>query len=160
MIEAPVHHVIFYDLARGLHVISVIGWIAGMLMLPRFYASITASPSGEALEQDLLRTARTIRAILLTPFMVLSWSFGLFLFFTYFAPDWDAPLERLALVPAWFWVKLALVLLLTAYHGVLVAEGKRLARGERKVEARVWRILSVVPFLISAVIVVLATIEP
>lgn len=153
-------HVIFYDLARGLHVISVIGWISGMLMLPRFYASITALPTGDGLEQELLRTARTIRVTLLTPFMVLSWSFGIFLFFTYFAPDWDAPLERLAQAPVWFRVKLALLLLLAAYHGVLVAEGQRLARGERKVQARLWRILSVVPFFIAAVIVLLATIEP
>ena len=41
-------HLIGYDLARGLHIIAVIAWIAGLLMLPRFYSYITASqPFGE-----------------------------------------------------------------------------------------------------------------
>ena len=39
-------HVIGYDLARGLHIIAVIAWVAGLLMLPRFYAYITASQLG------------------------------------------------------------------------------------------------------------------
>ena len=27
-----------YDLARGLHILAVIAWMAGMLFLPRLYA--------------------------------------------------------------------------------------------------------------------------
>lgn len=153
-------HVISYDLARGLHIISVIGWVAGMLMLPRFYACITAVPRGDAAEQGLLRAARTIRSVILTPFMVLTWSFGIFLFLTYFAPDWGSPSERLGFVPTWFWIKLAFAVLLTAYHGLLVTEGKRLGDGDRRRSERFWTILSVIPFFIATVIVLLATFEP
>jgi putative membrane protein len=153
-------HFVSYDLARGLHIIAVIAWIAGMLMLPRFYASITALPAGEALEQALLLQARRIRTIILTPFMVLAWAFGIFLFFSYFAPDWEAPSERLEYVPHWFWLKLALALTLTLYHALLTGEGRRLARGERRRSELFWRVMSVVPFFIAAAIVLLATVEP
>ncbi len=103
-------HLISYDLARGLHIIAVIAWIAGMLMLPRFYAAITAAPHGEAGEEELLRQARHIRTLIVTPSMIMAWAFGIFLFFTYFASDWDDPVARLVAVPHWFWAKLGLVL--------------------------------------------------
>lgn len=131
-----------------------------MLMLPRFYATITATPHGEPGTQEMLRQARQIRAILLTPFMILAWAFGIFLFFNYFATDWDDPVARLLAVPHWFWAKLAFVLALTAYHGMLLVEGRRLASGERRRSARFWQILSVVPFLIAVAVVLLATLEP
>lgn len=153
-------HVISYDLARGLHVIAVIAWIAGMLMLPRFYACISALPVGDRAEQSMLQAARSIRTFILTPFMVLAWAFGIFLFFAYFASDWDDFVGRLAAVPHWFWLKFALVLSLTAYHGMLVAAGRRLAAGERRRSERFWRIMSTIPFFIAAIIVLLATIEP
>lgn len=153
-------HLISYDLARGLHIIAVIAWIAGMLMLPRFYGAITATPHGEAGAQEMLRQARNVRTIILTPFMVMAWAFGIFLFFAYFASDWDDPAARLIAVPHWFWIKLALVLSLTGYHGMLVVEGRGLAAGERRRSARFWQILSIVPFFIAIVIVLLATLEP
>jgi len=153
-------HIISYDLARGLHVISVIAWIAGILMLPRFYGAITALAPNDPAEQVLLKAAQNIRTIILTPFMVLAWAFGIFLFSTYFASDWDAPAARLEYVPSWFWVKLALAFALTAYHGLLSVEGKRLARGERRRSKRFWSVMSVVPFLVAIAIVLLATLEP
>jgi putative membrane protein len=153
-------HIISYDLARGLHIISVIAWIAGILMLPRFYGALTELTPSDPAAPVLLKAAQNIRTIILTPFMVLAWAFGIFLFFTYFAPDWDAPAERLDYVPLWFWGKFALALSLTAYHGLLSVEGKRLARGERRHSKAFWSVMSVVPFFVAIAIVLLATIEP
>lgn len=153
-------HLISYDLARGLHIISVIAWMAGMLMLPRFYGALTELAPNDAAASVLLKAAQNIRAIILTPFMVLAWAFGIFLFFTYFAPDWEAPAERFEYVPPWFWEKLALAFSLTAYHGLLMVEGKRLARGERRRSKGFWAVMSVVPFFVAVIIVLLATIEP
>lgn len=153
-------HAISYDLARGLHVIAVIAWMSGLVMLPRFYANISALPAGDAATDILLRSAKQIRSLILTPFMVLVWGLGIFLFFGYFAPDWEAPFDRLAAVPLWFWVKLALALCLTAYHGMLIAEGRRLANGERPHSSGFWNVMSVLPFFAAVVIVLLATLEP
>jgi putative membrane protein len=154
-------HAIGYDLARGLHIIAVIAWIAGLLMLPRFYAYITASQPGGELEAAMLKAARSLRAIILGPSLVLAWAFGLFLFATYIIGDWGRPLgDILAAVPHWFWAKLILVLGLSGYHGFLSSEGRRIAAGERRHSERFWRLMSEVPFLVAIGAVLLATLEP
>jgi len=154
-------HLISYDLARGLHIIAVIAWMAGMLMLPRFYAYITGSVPGGELEQTLLKAARRLRFIIVGPSMVLAWAFGLFLFAAYIVTDWDRPLPEIAAsVPHWFWAKLALVLFLSGYHGFLIGQGRKLAAGERKHSERYWRLMSEVPFLVAIAVVLLATLEP
>ncbi|MGH6949364.1 MAG: CopD family protein [Vitreimonas sp.] len=154
-------HAISYDLARGLHIIAVIAWIAGLLMLPRFYAYLTPSQPGGELEASMLKAAQSLRAIILGPSMVLAWAFGLFLFATYITGDWSRPLgEVLGGVPHWFWAKLILVLGLSGYHGFLSAQGRRIAKGERRYSERFWRLMSEVPFLVAIVAVLLATLEP
>jgi len=80
-------HVIGYNLARALHIIAVIAWIAGLLMLPRFYAYVTASAPGGELETTMLKAARNLRLIILGPAIVLSWIFGIYLFVTYVSGD-------------------------------------------------------------------------
>lgn len=154
-------HVITYDLARGLHIIAVIAWIAGLLMLPRFYAGITASPQGDGAAKTLIEASRTIRTIILLPALVLSWAFGIFLFAAYFVPDRDVPLaEVIASAPMWFWFKIMLVLALSAYHGFLVAQGRRLAAGDRRHSPRFWSVMSIAPFIIAIGAILLATLEP
>ncbi len=154
-------HIIGYDLARGLHIIAVIAWIAGLLMLPRFYAYITSSQPGGELEQTMLKAARSLRAIILAPSLILAWAFGIFLFGAYLAGDWTRPVtEIVRYVPHWFWLKLLLVLGLSGYHGFLSAEGRKLAAGQRRRSERYWRIMSEVPFLVAIAAVLLATLEP
>lgn len=154
-------HVIGYDLARGLHIIAVIAWVAGLLMLPRFYAYITASQPGGELEAAMLKAAAGLRTIILAPSLILTWALGIFLFATYITGDWDRPLlEILGGTPHWFWGKLALVLGLAGYHGFLVASGRKLAAGQRQRSEKFWRLMSEIPFLVAIAAVLLATLEP
>ena len=73
-----------YDLARGLHILAVIAWMAGLLFLPRLYAydaEQNAKPEplrGEM--QALLRVWQTrLLRIIVNPAMILAWGFGLWL---------------------------------------------------------------------------------
>ncbi len=153
--------VISYDLARGLHIIAVMAWIAGLLMLPRFYVYITASQPGGELEAAMTKAAHSLRRIILAPSLILAWSFGIFLFARYVSGDWSRPFDEILTgVPYWFWPKLLLVLGLTGYHGYLTAEGRRVARGERRRSERFWRLMSEIPFLVAIAVVLLATLEP
>jgi len=154
-------HIIGYDLARGLHIIAVIAWIAGLLMLPRFYAYITSAQPGGELEQAMLKAARNLRLIILGPSLILAWAFGIFLFMTYLTGgDWSDPATTLAAVPHWFWGKLILVLGLSGYQGFLSAQGRMLAAGQRPHSEKFWRLMSEVPFLVAIAAVLLATLEP
>lgn len=154
-------HVIGYDLARGLHIIAVIAWVAGLLMLPRFYAYISGSEGGGELEAAMLKAASSLRAIILTPSLILAWAFGIFLFATYITGDWNRPLvDVLSGVPHWFWGKLTLVLGLSGYHGFLIGQGRKIASGQRPHTEKFWRLMSEIPFLVAIAVVLLATVEP
>ena len=60
----------------------------------------------------------------------------------------------------WVFGKLAAVLLLSVYHGVLEGYLRRFARDERVRDARFFRILNEVPTLLLIIIVVFIVIKP
>ena len=154
-------HVISYDLARGLHIIAVMAWVAGLLIMPRYFVQITASQPGGELETAMLKAAARLRSIILVPAFILAWAFGIFLFATYIVADWGRPLgEIIQGVPTWFWVKLAFVLGLSGYNGFLSVEGRKLAQGQRRHSEKFWRLMGEVPFIVAIVVILLATTEP
>jgi putative membrane protein len=154
-------HVISYDLARGLHIIAVIAWISGLLMLPRFYAYITAAQPGGEMEAAMLKAAASLRRIILVPSFILAWVFGLFLFAIYMTGDWSRPVpEVLASVPHWFWGKLLLVVGLSGYQGFLSAQWRKISQGGRPHSEKFWRMMSEIPFIVAIAAVLLATLEP
>jgi protoporphyrinogen IX oxidase len=136
---------------RALHIISVIAWMAGLLMLPRFYAYQTGSEPGGELEGKMIDAASKLQKIIMTPAMLLTWTFGLLILAT---SNW------IQLSMGWFHVKLALVIGLSGLYGFMVAEGKRLAKGERRRSEKFWRMLNEVPFLIAIAVVIMAVVEP
>ncbi len=140
-----------YDLARGLHIIAVIAFIAGMLMLPRYYVHITESERGGELETKMLAAAAKLRAVILNPSIVVVWALGLWLLVQF---------DRDRIGEPWLIAKLILVTGLSGLHGYFTAEGRRLARGERRRSARFWRMVGELPFLVAIVVVLLATVEP
>ena len=140
-----------YNLIRGLHIIAVIAWMASMMMLPRFYAYLTESQPGGELEKKMIEASSKLRMIIMTPSMIAVWLLGLTLVITY---------HRDHLFVFWLDAKLILVLALSGIHGFVVAEGKRLAAGERRHTAKFWRMLNEIPFVMAIVIVLLVTLKP
>ncbi|HVY02906.1 MAG TPA: CopD family protein [Caulobacterales bacterium] len=140
-----------YNLARGLHIIAVIAWMAGLMMLPRFYAYQTEAEPGGELEKKMIEASAKLRTIILTPSMIAVWALGLYLVFSF---------HRDHLLAFWLVAKLSLVIVLSGIHGFFIAEGKKLARGERPRTARFWRVFNEVPFIIAIVVVLLVTLKP
>lgn len=150
-----------YELAKALHIISVIAWMAGLMMLPRLYAYQTGSQPGGELEAKMIVASGALRRIILLPAMILTWLFGLDLVATHIIADWSrGPLAAFATIPIWLWVKLALVFAMSGWQGYLSAEGKRLAQGERRRSERFWRATNELPFLAAIVIVLLVVLKP
>jgi putative membrane protein len=140
-----------YNLARALHILAVIAWMAGMLMLPRFYAYQTESEPGGELDRKMIEAAGKLRSIILTPAMVTTWILGLYLVASY---------HREHLLAFWLVAKVSLVLAMSGLHGFYVAQGRKLARGERPRSAKFWRMINEVPFLLAIAIVLLVTLKP
>ena len=136
---------------RALHIISVIAWMAGMLMLPRLYAYQTGSTPGGELDRKMIEAAAKLRAIIINPAMIATWTFGILILAT---SHW------MQLSFGWLHAKLALVVALSGLHGYYVSEGKRLAKGERRRSEKFWRMMNEVPFVIAIGVVILAVVEP
>ena len=138
-----------YAWIKAAHVIFVIFWIAGLFMLPRFYVYHQESPPGSDEEKRWIERERKLRQIIISPAMILVWLLGLGL--AYVTEAWQQ---------GWFIAKLALVLLLSAYHGWMVGYGRKLAAGQRPVSGQALRLMNEVPGIFVVLIVVLVIVRP
>lgn len=131
------------------HIIFVVFWLAGLFMLPRQMIYMhTAAPGSD---EEALWAKRTglLRKIILTPSLTIVWVLGIALAFTLGA--WDQ---------GWLHAKLLLVVLLTAYHGIMIGKAKKMARGERPLSDRQLRMWGEAPGILLALIVVLVVVKP
>jgi protoporphyrinogen IX oxidase len=134
---------------KALHIIAVIAWMAGMLYLPRLFVyhagAAPGSPQSETfkvMEQRLLR-------YIMTPAMIATWLFGIALVIQgqYFAATW-------------FHLKLLLVLLMSALHGLFTRWARDFAADRNTRSAKFFRIANEIPTLILIAVVILATVKP
>lgn len=148
-----------YDLARGLHILAVIAWMAGLLFLPRLYAyDAEQADKPEPLRSEMRALLRTwqgrLHKIILEPAMGLAWVFGGWLIYLNVdARGWAF------LAQPWMATKLAGVVLLTAWHGYLSAERRRIVAGTSTRSARFWRMTNEIPFLLAIIMVLSVTTE-
>jgi putative membrane protein len=138
-----------YAWIKAGHVIFVVFWIAAMFMLPRFYVYHQEAKPGSPEEIKWIERERKLRNIILTPSMILVWVFGLSL--AWITGAWSQH---------WFQAKFALVLLLSAYHGWMIAYGRKLAKGDRSMSGKALRVMNEVPGLFAVLIIVLVIVKP
>ncbi|MDP1736788.1 MAG: protoporphyrinogen oxidase HemJ [Caulobacter sp.] len=138
-----------YDLLRGLHIIAVIAWMAGMLYLPRLYVYHTGTTAGSELDVTFQIMERKLLRIIINPAMILTWLLGLSLMAA--RPD--------VLGQPWMWIKLAGVLFLTSWHGFLAGARKKFAAGTNTRSAKFWRMTNELPFLAAIIMVLAVTTE-
>ena len=150
-----------FNIVRGLHILAVIAWMAGMLFLPRLYA-YDAEQSGKADPlrsemQGLLRLwQRRLLKIIINPSMSAAWVFGVSMILIHiygFGEGWGF------LAQPWMVVKLLAVVALSGWHGFLAGELKRIAAGTSVRSGKFWRMTNEVPFLIAIVAVLAVTTE-
>ncbi len=143
--------VVFSSWILAFHIIAVMFWMAGMYYLPRLFVYHAQAMEDErdyavfeVMEEKLLR-------IIMTPAMLMAWVFGLALV-----------LRSGFLVGAgmWFWVKVFLVIGLSAYHGFLTIQRKRFLRGILPHSSRFFRMINEIPPVLTIVIVIMAVVQP
>lgn len=139
---------IYYWLKAG-HILFVIFWMAGLFMLPRFFIYHQQSEPGSPEDSAWIEREQRLLKIILAPSIAVVWVLGLAL-----------ALATGAYGHGWFHAKLALVLILSGYHGWMAGYARRLSRGERTLSDRALRLLNEVPGVAAAVIVVLAVVKP
>lgn len=142
-----------YPWVKAAHVVFVIFWMAGLFMLPRYLVYHQEAVPGSEEEARWVEREAKIRSIILGPSMGLVWILGLLL---------AANAGLFSGVPGlgWLHAKLALVVLLSAYHGWLVGYSRRLARGERRLSGRQLRMINELPGIFAVLIVILVIVRP
>ena len=136
---------------KAFHVIAIIAWTAGLLYLPRLFVYHAASAKGSAQSETFKVMERRLLRFITTPAMLASWLLGLVLAFSGLI-DWSAD--------GWFHAKLALVLLLSAFHGFLAKWTKDFALDRNTRSQRFYRVANEVPTVLMIGIVILAIVRP
>ena len=136
---------------KGLHVISVIAWMAGLLYLPRLYVyHVDAEPGSDKSETFKIMERRLMRGIL-NPSMMASVMFGLFMVYDSSPAIWQA---------GWFHAKLTAVVLMLVMH-VFCGKWRRAFAEDRNTHSgRFYRIMNEVPAVFMVVIVLMVIVQP
>lgn len=146
----------WYDLVRGLHIIAVIAWMAGIMYLPRLFAYHADAAPGSELDQTFQVMELKLYRIIMGPAMVAALLLGLALIWidaTQIRGGWGF------LAKPWMVTKLFGVIFLLGWHHFLGASRKRFAAGTNKRPARFWKMTNELPFIAAVVMVIAVTTE-
>ncbi len=134
---------------KALHVIAVISWMAGMLYLPRLFVYHSGAEKGSVQSETFKVMERRLLKAIINPAMAATWILGLWLAF-----------EAQAWRDGWFHGKVALVIAMSAVHGVLAKHVKAFAADANVKDGRYFRILNEVPTVLMIGIVILVIVKP
>lgn len=134
---------------KALHVIAVISWMAGMLYMPRLFIYHVDAEPGSVQASTFSVMERRLFRIIMTPAMVLSWIFGLYL-------AWNG----YGFAAGWLHLKLLAVVALTVAHIYFGRAVGAFEKGNYIRDGRYWRIMNEVPTVLMIVIVILVVVKP
>jgi protoporphyrinogen IX oxidase len=134
---------------KALHVIAVIAWMASLLYLPRLMVYHCGAEPGSKQSETFKIMEQRLLFFIANPAMIATWLFGIALM-----------LEGEYYRAGWMQVKFALVLVLSALHGLNARWTKDFAADRNRRTARFYRIMNEVPALLMVAIVILAIVKP
>ena len=138
-----------YLWVKSAHILFVVFWMAGLFMLPRFYAYHQEAERGsDEWSRWADREVRLVK-IILNPSMIAVWALGLILVI-------NLGVAR----EGWFILKFAVVILLSGYQGWMTGYQKKLASGVGMVSNKTMRMLNEVPGLTAVIIVIMVVVRP
>ncbi|MEH0195077.1 CopD family protein [Caulobacter sp. CCNWLY153] len=141
-----------FNLIRGLHILAVIAWMAGMLYLPRLYVYHTGATLGSEMDATFKVMERRLLRGIINPAMIAALVFGLALIMADGAiRGWDF------LLKPWMLAKLAGVFFLFGWHGFLSKARKAFEAGQNTRSEKFWRATNELPFVAAIVIVLSVT---
>ena len=140
---------VWYPWIKAVHLIAAIAWMAGMLYLPRLFVyHCAAEPGSQQSETFKVMERRLLKAII-NPAMIATWALGLWLAWS--VGWWTS---------GWFHAKLALVLALSALHGLFAKWARDFAADRNRRPARFYRWVNELPTILMIGIVILVIVKP
>lgn len=138
-----------YSWLKAFHLIVVIGWMAGIFYLPRLFVYHCGAVAGSEQSETFKIMERRLLNLIMNPAMALTWLLGLWLavwagWFFY----------------AWLWLKLLLVLALSALHVFCMRWMRDFQRDQNRHSSKFYRVVNEIPTVLMALIVILAVVKP
>ncbi|MBX2849805.1 MAG: protoporphyrinogen oxidase HemJ [Acidiferrobacterales bacterium] len=136
-----------YLWVKSLHIIAVICWMAGIFYLPRLFVYHSMAEDEISKERFKIMERKLYRGIM-EPSSIAAIIFGVWLWLGY------------GFAGGWLHAKIALVVLLLAYHFWCGYTVKKFARGEVKQGHVFFRFINEVPIFLLIGIVILVVVKP
>ena len=140
-----------YLLFKSLHLIAVISWMAGLLYLPRIFVYHVENLKDESTSLIFKVMEKKLYFYIMTPAMILTWTFGLFLI---------SSLGLEVLSATWVKLKLLLVVLLTLYHFYLSKLLSDFKLDQNTKSSKFFRIINEIPTILLILIVFIVIFKP
>lgn len=140
-----------YEWVKAMHVISVIAWMAGMMYLPRLFVYHAESAVGSDKSETFKVMERRLYRGIITPAMLATWLFGLWLAFGFGIVDFSM---------GWMWLKAAMVLALSGVHGWYGSLLRAFQQDRNSKSHKFYRAINEIPFVIAIVIVIAVIVKP
>ena len=131
---------------KALHIIFVVSWYGGLFYLPRLFVNLAMAETQA--EKDRLNLMARKLYRFMTPLGVLALAFGIWLWLGY------------GFAGAWLDIKLALVVVLVAYHLYCGRLVKLFAAGQNHRSHVFYRWFNELPVLILFIVVFLVVLKP
>jgi protoporphyrinogen IX oxidase len=138
-----------YEWVNALHVIAVMVWMSGMLLMPWLFVYHRDFKIGSDTSEFLKVLERRLLRTVVDPAMILAWITGPYL-------AWSEHLWT----AGWLQVKFALVLLLSGIHGLYARWRKDFTADRPRKSAETYRLAAVIPPVVMAVVVILVVVKP
>ena len=143
-----------YEWIKAFHIIAVIAWMAGMLYLPRLFVYHCAAEKGSVQSETFKVMERRLLRGIINPAMILAIALGLWL-------AWLGPDSRYGwFASGWLQAKIALVLGLSAVHGLFARWVKDFGADRNRHSQRFYRFINEVPTVLMIAIVILVVLKP
>ena len=140
-----------YLLFKSLHLIAVISWMAGLLYLPRIFVYHVENFENKQSTEIFETMESKLYFYIMRPAMLLSWIFGIVLIYI-------LGIESFSYL--WLQIKLALVIILTAYHEYLGKCMRLLKAGDNNKSSKFFRIINEIPTVLLILIVFIVIFKP
>tara|TARA_R100001126_G_scaffold58939_1_gene33517 strand:- start:141 stop:599 length:459 start_codon:yes stop_codon:yes gene_type:complete len=138
-----------YNWLRAAHILSVIAWMAGLLMLPRLIIYRLEGEGNPGLVEAMDKAALRLQKIILSPAMHMTWLFGGLLIWQ----NWQSIHHQ----PA-FWFKIVMVVGLTIVHFYFTRLRKAVIAQPSYISSKKLRLINETPFVIAIMVVIAAVV--
>ncbi len=140
----------YYLWIKGLHIIAVISFMAGMLYLPRLFIYHIEAPKGSQMSETFKVMERKLLRYIINPAFIAALLLGGLMF-------WANPS---LFSGGWMHAKLGLLLLMGGVHGLFSKWRKEFERDENVRSDKFYRVWNEIPTVLMIAIVLLAVAKP